>query len=109
MSIRKEVLLFTSDIRYLADTKFSIRLQPNIRIPGTSTMAGYPALALRPDIRQIVYHVHHYRKDTGCLRNYRKYILLLRLSVLGMLRDFQYIFAVMERFVIKRLSVWDQV
>ena len=31
---------------------------------------------------------------TGCLRNYRKAILQLRTSVLGRLRDLQYIFAV---------------
>ena len=31
---------------------------------------------------------------TGCLRNYRKSIQQLRLSILGRLRDFQYIFAV---------------
>ena len=33
---------------------------------------------------------------TGCLRNYRKSILLLRLSVLGRLRDFQYMFALIH-------------
>ena len=33
---------------------------------------------------------------TGCLVNYRKSILLLRVSVLGRLRDLQYIFAVIN-------------
>ena len=31
---------------------------------------------------------------TGCLRNFRKPILLLRVSVLGRMRDLQYVFAV---------------
>ena len=35
--------------------------------------------------------------NTGCLRNYRISILLLRLSVLGRLRDLQYIFPVIYR------------
>ena len=30
---------------------------------------------------------------TGCLRNYRKSVLSLRISVLGSLRNLQYIFA----------------
>ena len=36
----------------------------------------------------------YFLKYTGCLRNYRKSILLLLTSVLGRLRDLPYIFAV---------------
>ena len=42
------------------------------------------------------------RSGTGCPRNYRKYILLLRISVLGRLCNLQYIFAVMN----ETRSVW---
>ena len=40
--------------------------------------------------REVIPEMGH----TGCLRNYRKSILYLRTSVLGRLRDLQYIFAI---------------
>ena len=39
--------------------------------------------------------------DTGCLRNYRKSILYLHISVLGRLRDLHYIFAVLYGMLCK--------
>ena len=60
-----------------------------IKMHSVGNIYKYCILLLNSKVR--LTSKHH----TGCLRNYRKSILLFRLSVLGRLRDLQYIFAVM--------------
>ena len=53
--------------------------------------------------------VSTWRPFTGCLRNCRKSVLQLRTSVLGRLRNLQYIFTVIYKTLCKwpKLWTWD--